>query len=384
MLDTTTQAKQSTITLLNLTRMHQSIETDINEAMDAVIGSSSFIGGQAVAAFEASFAAYQGVDHAVGCASGTDALSLSLRALGIGPGDEVIVPSMTFVATAEAVVHVGATPVIVDVEPDTLLLSVDAVDKARSSATKAIIAVHLYGHCVDAAVIEKWRAEGLKVIEDAAQAHGASYPDRPNARAGQAGDVATFSFYPGKNLGAFGDGGAVVTNNSDVRQQIAVLANHGRTSKFDHEMVGYCSRLDSLQAAVLGAKLAHLEQWNEKRRLLATRYDQCLQTNTTLHPLRYQSGSVYHQYVLRVEGGRDAFRSHMDNHGISVGVHYPRAVSHYSAYTTYSKPCPIAEEAAGLIASLPMDPLLSDEETERICAALAQWAGGESDVRRSG
>ncbi len=379
MLDTERHAAKPTelanIGLLNLTRMHQSIETEIEAAMRGVINASSFIGGPAVASFEAAFAAFQGVDHAVGCASGTDALSLALRALGIGPGDEVILPSMTFVATAEAVIHVGATPVIVDVDPSTMLLSTDAVNGARSAKTKAIIAVHLYGHCLDAATIEGWRREGLKVIEDAAQAHGASYPDRPNARAGQAGDVACFSFYPGKNLGAFGDGGAVVTTDSEIRHRIGVLANHGRTSKFDHEMVGYCSRLDSLQAAILEVKLTQLQGWNESRQLLSSRYDACLEQHPTLTPLSYRPGSVFHQYVVRVDGDRDAFRTHMTELGISVGVHYPRAVSHYSAYTQFSRACPVAEGAAGVIASLPMDPLLSTDEIERVCSALEQWAG---------
>jgi dTDP-4-amino-4,6-dideoxygalactose transaminase len=252
------------IRFLDLTRLHQSIRQELDEAIDRVIIGSAFIGGEEVQAFEQAFAATHESPAAVGCGSGTDALALTLRALGVGPGDEVIVPSMTFVATAEAVVHTGATPVLADVDRDTLLLSPDDVERVRTSRTVAVVPVHLYGHIVPFEAIDGWKDAGLLVVEDAAQAHlGASGGEYVGSRS----DAACFSFYPGKNLGGFGDGGMVVSRDESVIGEVRRLRDHGRISKYTHDVPGWCSRLDGLQAAILRTKLPHLQDWTEARRV---------------------------------------------------------------------------------------------------------------------
>jgi len=365
--------ENATIQLFNLTRLHRSIESEIAEAMDAVVSQSAFIGGQAVRDFESAFAQYQGTSHAVGCGSGTDALALALRGLGVGPGDEVIVPAMTFVATAEAVLHVGATPVLVDIDPNTLLIDPEKVQAAIGPRTAAVMPVHLYGHCVSHQAISGWRQAGLAVVEDAAQAHGASYPDHLSLRSGGAGNAACFSFYPGKNLGAYGDGGAVATNSADLANQVRVLTNHGRQGKFDHDQLGWCSRLDTIQAAVLAAKLSHLDTWNKQRVAVAEYYQRELASIEHVSPIDYLPGAVYHQFIMRVHGDREQLRDHLEQQGIKAGIHYPRAVSEYSAYTQYSTGTPVAEDAAATILSLPMDPLLNDSELSRIIGGVTSW-----------
>ncbi len=382
------------IQLFDLVRLHQSIRPDLDRAVAGVVDSGGFIGGPVVEQFEANFARYIGASRTIGCASGTDALSLALRAANIGstnpatvtsqastnpatatsPGQasaEVIVPAMTFVATAEAVVHAGAVPVIVDVDPDTLLISPDAVATAMSDRTRAVMPVHLHGQCVSASLIEQWTNAGLVVVEDTAQAHGATYPDRPDARAGTVGHAAGFSFYPGKNLGAFGDGGAVATNDDDLADAVIALRNHGSLDKFDHDRLGFCSRLDSLQAAVLDVKLAHLDSWNQSRRELAEFYTNALAA-LDVSPVTTGAGSVWHQFVIRVGPGRNQIRDRMAAAGVATGVHYPKAIDDHSYWSPFGRGTPVARQAADELLSLPMDPLLTESEANRVVEALAQ------------
>ncbi|MEZ5168679.1 MAG: DegT/DnrJ/EryC1/StrS family aminotransferase [Acidimicrobiales bacterium] len=351
----------STVAFQDLSRLHGSIADELRLAIDGVIESSSFVGAASGAAFEDAFAAAHGVDHALGVGSGTDALALALRALGVGPGDEVIVPSMTFVATAEAVVHVGAKPVIVDVDPATLLIDAAAVQAARTERTAAVMPVHLFGHVVGADLIRSWQADGLRVVEDAAQAHLASWRDEG---VGTVGDAACFSFYPGKNLGAFGDGGAVITNSEDVAARVAKLRDHGRESKYLHDEIGWCSRLDGLQAAVLEVKLRHLPEWTEARRVLAERYRERL--GDRLVP--WEAGAVHHLLVSRPGADRrDALLEAPAAQGIGVGIHYPVALSEQPSLAAFARPTPNAEAAAAAILSLPMDPLMRLSEVEYVC-----------------
>ena len=358
---TTTSKTRTSVPFQDLGRLHASIEGEIRAAIDNVITNSSFVGAAASASFEERFAEAHGVRRALGVASGTDALALALRGLGIGPGDEVIVPSMTFVASAEAVVHAGATPVVVDVDPLTLLLDPQAVAAARTPRTAGVIAVHLYGHVVPFDHIEGWKADGLAVVEDAAQAHLAAWNGRS---VGSVGDAACFSFYPGKNLGAFGDGGAVLTNRADVADRVAVLRDHGRASKYLHDEIGWCSRLDGLQAAILEVKLGHLPTWTENRRVLAERYRERLSDRL----IPWEDGAVHHLLVARPGADRrDTLQSSLASRGVGVGIHYPVALSQQPSMAPFTNATPHAEAAAADILSLPMDPLMRLSDVEWVC-----------------
>lgn len=364
-MSTTAGIEARTIPFQDLGRLHASIETELRTAIDDVIARSGFVGAGSCADFEAAFATAHGVDHAIGCGSGTDALGLALRGLGIGPGDEVIVPAMTFVATAEAVVHVGATPVLVDVDPTTLLIDPYAVEQARTERTAAVMPVHLYGHVVPFNQIQAWRASGLRVVEDAAQAHLATWQQ---SFVGTAGDAACFSFYPGKNLGAFGDGGAVITNDAGLQARIAKLRDHGRESKYRHDEVGWCSRLDGLQAAVLDVKLRHLPEWTEQRRVLAERYLERL--GDRLVP--WNDGAVHHLLVVRVPADRrEAIAEAAAGAGVRTGVHYPIALSDQPSLAGVPQGATHhARLAADEVLSLPMDPLMNLSEVELVCDVL--------------
>jgi dTDP-4-amino-4,6-dideoxygalactose transaminase len=339
----------------------------------------AYIGGPAVTAFERDWAAYCGVDHGVGLASGTDALQLSLSALGVGPGDEVVVPANTFIATAAAVVRAGATPRFADVSDDTLLMTADTLAAAITPRTRAVIIVHLYGQVPDmaglAAIAQR---AGIAVIEDAAQAHGAEWGGR---RAGSFGAAACFSFYPAKNLGAFGDAGAVTTSRPELADEIRSLANHGRShgqSHYDHDRIGTNSRLDALQAILLSGKLAHLEEWTERRIALASRYREqlggCEFTGTGLKltataPL---ARHVYHLFVVRV-ARRDSVRAALARRGIQTGVHYPVPCHRQPPLRQLAeRPLPVAERAAGEVLSLPMFPHMTDRQVDYVCESLAE------------
>jgi dTDP-4-amino-4,6-dideoxygalactose transaminase len=362
---------QQTIPLVDLSRQHAVVESGLDAAFRRVVDTGSFTLGQEVDAFEREFTAYVGTSHGVAVGSGTDALKLALRALGIGPGDEVITAVNTFAATAEAIALAGATPVFVDIEEDTYLLDVDAVESAITDRTAAIIPVHLYGQCVD---MKKLMAiagkHGLKVVEDACQAHGAS---RDGGRAGCVGDAGCFSFYPSKNLGALGDGGFVATNDPALAEQVRLLRCHGEDENRMHTAVGCTSRLHGLQAAFLRAKLPMLDAWNDMRREAAADYEALLGgSSVTLPEVAGGVSHVYHVYCVRVDD-RDNVRRRLLAEGVQTGVHYGLPLHLEPAFAHLGgKPgdFPVAEKASREILSLPMFPYLTQAEVSRVCAAL--------------
>lgn len=364
----------------DLATPHASIVEDVVAEVRALAGNSRFIGGPAVEAFEQDFAAFCRTTHAVGVANGTDAIELTLRALGIGGGDEVLVPANTFIATASAVAATGATPVFVDVDPVSLLVTPETLEAAVTERTAAVIPVHLFGHMVPPANVLPFAAKhGLAVIEDSAQAHGAWAPgDQPGekVRAGSYGVAGTFSFYPGKNLGAWGDGGAVVTDDAQLASRIRSLANHGRsegTDHYEHRYIGRNSRLDALQATVLRRKLADLEASTAERRRVASVYAAALAAHgiPLVAPL---SGvdSAWHLLVARVPG-RETVRPLLDEAGIGTGVHYPVPCHRQHAYVNdHTVALPAAEQAAAEILSLPFFPHLRDDEVAYVADHLAK------------
>jgi dTDP-4-amino-4,6-dideoxygalactose transaminase len=291
-------------------------------------------------------------------------------AAGVGPSDEVVVPAFTFVATAEAVVHAGATPVLADVDPTTLLLTSEGLDAVRTPKTRAVLPVHLFGHVTPLDELDAWRADGLVVVEDAAQAHLASWRGRPVGTAGQA---ACYSFYPGKNLGALGDGGLVAGDEALV-DTVRVLRDHGSRTKYEHAEVGWCSRLDGLQAALLAVKLAHLPAWTEARVSLAERYAERLPEDLLVP---WEEGAVHHLLVVRVPAERrEGIRAALLDRGVESGIHYPGALSTQPSMRPYCRPCPAAEHAASEVLSLPMDPLMTFDEVDEVAEVLGQVLRG--------
>ena len=359
------------IPLIDLVAQYRTIQPEIDEAIRQVLESGQFILGPNVAALENEVAAYLGVKHAVGVASGTDALVLAMRALGIGAGDEVIVPTYTFFATAEAVMLVGATPVFVDIKPDTYCLDVQQVAERITARTKAIIPVHMYGHPADMTpLLDLAQACGLKVIEDNAQAFGAEYNGR---KTGGLGDVGCLSFFPSKNLGAYGDGGMVVTNDGEVAERVRMLRTHGWRRKYFPEAMGYNSRLDELQAAVLRVKLQHLDAWNERRRDLANQYTERLSDLGVGVPCEApQAKHVYHLYVIQVKD-RDRVRQCLKKAGIASAVYYPLPLH-------LTEPCrhlgfkegefPVAERASQETLAIPLYPEMPEEQQQEVVRVL--------------
>lgn len=357
------------VPFLDLRRLHESIRPDLDAAFSQVLDTNAFVGAAACLDFETAFAAAHARRFAVGCNSGTDALALALRAAGIGRDDEVVVPSMTFFATAEAVFHAGARPVLADVDPVTLLLTPAQVDVVRTRRTRAVVPVHLYGHVVPFAHLRAWQDEGLIVIEDAAQAHLATDGLEPVGTAGQA---ACFSFFPGKNLGALGDAGAVLTDDDALAAFVRRQRDHGRSSKYLHNEIGMSSRLDGLQAAFLLAKLQHLPDWTEKRRRLADHYARLLAGVTNIRLVPWRPGDVHHLVVVLVaDGRREDVQQRLAGAGIGSGVHYPVPLSGQPALAAYTRPTPVAERAASEVLSLPIDPLMTFDDVERVVDALA-------------
>jgi dTDP-4-amino-4,6-dideoxygalactose transaminase len=369
---------QESVPFTDLGAMAGEVWPEIEQEYRACLLDGAYIGGPAVTAFERRWARYCGAGHAVGLASGTDALELSLIALGLGPGDEVIVPANTFIATAAAVVRAGATPRFADVSDDTLLMTSGTLAEAITPRTRAVIVVHLYGQVPDmTSLLDTARHAGIAVIEDAAQAHGAEWAGR---RAGSFGEAACFSFYPAKNLGAFGDAGAVVTSRPELADQIRSLANHGRShgsSHYEHDYIGTNSRLDALQAIVLSGKLARLDAWTERRIALASRYEELLGSRefsdaglrlTATSPL---ARHVYHLFVVRV-AGREDVRAELAERGIQTGVHYPVPCHQQPPLRRFAeRPLPVAERAAVEIVSLPMFPHMTDRQVDYVCESLA-------------
>jgi dTDP-3-amino-3,4,6-trideoxy-alpha-D-glucose transaminase len=340
--------------------------------VERVAASGAFTGGAEVEAFEAEFAAYCGAEHAVGLSSGTEAIVLALKAMGIGPGDEVIVPSNSFIATAEGVSLAGATPVLVDVDPETHLITAAAVAAAIGPKVRAVIPVHLMGSTVDMdALLEVTRPAGLKVIEDTAQAHGAFVGGR---RVGTIGDVGCFSFYPTKNLGGWGDGGGIVTNDAAIADRVRLLRSHGEQPRYHHRIVGTTARLDALQAALLRVKLRRLDAANDARRRLGAALRDGLQgTSVELPAAAVAEGDhVYHLFIVRTKE-RDALRAHLDGLGISTAVHYPFPIHRTEAYAELGMSegsLPVSERLAEEILTLPLFPTMSDQDVSRIVDAV--------------
>jgi dTDP-4-amino-4,6-dideoxygalactose transaminase len=359
------------VPFLDLSSVNDGLRPDYDLAWKTVLHHGQFVGGPEVELFEASFASYCEAQACVGVANGTDALELILTGLGIGPGDEVIVPANTFVATVEAVCAVGARPRFVDVRPDTLLIDADAVAAAVGPATVAVIAVHLFGAVVDLdEICVLAQRHGIAVIEDAAQAHGARLRSRC---AGSIGAASAFSFYPGKNLGAVGDGGAVVTQDVQLASRIRKLANHGRgeSDRYMHELRGRNSRLDTLQAALLMVKLAGLDQANLKRRRAMDLYRRLLPSSVRPVVVHPDAEPVNHLAVVRVEN-RPAVTAELDQAGIGWGIHYPIPCHRQPAYSEFADSLPVAELAAQEILSLPMSPTITDSQIARVCQVLSR------------
>jgi dTDP-4-amino-4,6-dideoxygalactose transaminase len=370
------------IPFLDLAAMHAEVEDRLTSAWIQITRDAAFVGGPYVEAFERAWASYCGRRYAIGVGSGTHALQLALQALGIGDGSEVIVPTNTFVATAAAVVAAGAIPRFVDVDPDTLLLSADLVEAAVTARTAAVIVVHLFGQMADMDAIGRVAQKmGLAVIEDAAQAHGASWRGR---KAGSCGEVGCFSFYPSKNLGAFGDAGAVATDDPALAERVRSLGDHGRSpkSRYVHDLVGVNSRLDALQAAVLSAKLTRLDAWNEARRRVADSYRTGL-APTLVHPVQVagEACSAFHVFVVRSHD-RDRLQAALTQRGIATGIHYPIPCHRQAAFKHFSiDSLPVAERAAQEVLSLPMFPHMTAEQVDAVCAAVGQISGNKDGAR---
>lgn len=359
------------VPFLDLKLQFTAIEREIRTALDEVLANTAFVLGPAVARFEGAFAEFCQVQHCVGLNSGTSALHLAMQALEIGPGDEVILPSMSFIATAWPILYLGARPVFVDIDPQRYTLDPQRLERAITKHTKAIVPVHLYGQCADMdPILDVARTHGIPVIEDAAQAHGAVYKGR---RAGSLGRLAAFSFYPGKNLGAYGEGGAVVTNDAALAERIRVLRDHGQTTRYVHQYVGYNYRMDGFQGAVLGVKLRHIDAWNAARRRAAARYDQLLAGSAVQTPTPCPDGEhIYHIYMVR-HPQRDALREHLNEAGIGTNMHYPIPIHLQAPFKPFGYAVgalPVSEAVGQTCLSLPMFAELTEEQSRRVAAAV--------------
>ena len=363
------------VPFLDLQALHTELQAELGEAARRVVASDRVLLGPEVEAFEEAWAHHVGAAHAVTVGSGLDALSLGLRALGIGPGDEVLVPSHTFIATWLAVTHVGATPVPVDVSATTGSWEAGTVAAAIGPRTRALLPVHLYGHPVDLApLMALARDHELSVLDDAAQAHGATYQGRP---VGASTHATAWSFYPGKNLGALGDGGAVTTSDEEVARRLRSLRNYGSTEKYVHDEIGWNSRLDEVQAAFLSVKLPRLPEFNARRAAVAARYSRELAGLDLLLPVTAPwAGHAWHLYVVRTPQ-RDELRRHLAGHGIETGVHYPVPPHRQRAYAGHPSPAgglPVAEQLAAEVLSLPMGPHLTEAAQDAVVDAVhAFW-----------
>jgi dTDP-4-amino-4,6-dideoxygalactose transaminase/acetyltransferase-like isoleucine patch superfamily enzyme len=361
------------VPFVDLKAQYQSIKADIQQALNRVLDSSAFILGEEVAAFEQEFAAYCGARYGLAVNSGTSALHLALLAAGIGPGDEVITVPFTFVATAAAILYVGARPIFVDIDPRSFTMDVNQIEAAITPHAKAILPVHLYGQPADMdPILEIARRHGLVVIEDAAQAHGAEYKGR---RVGSLGDLGCFSFYPAKNLGAYGEGGIVVTNNPEYDRTIRMQRDWGQERKYHHTLKGYNYRMDAVQGAILQVKLRHLEMWTEARRRHAARYDNLLDGSRVQTPMAMPfSRHIYHIYAVRTPQ-RDALQQALQRHGIQTGIHYPIPVHLQPAYADLGYKAgefPHSERAAQEVLSLPLFPELTREMQALVSTAVWQ------------
>jgi dTDP-4-amino-4,6-dideoxygalactose transaminase len=360
-----------TVPFLDLKAQYQSIKPEIQEALQKVLDECSFVLGNEVAAFEQEFAAYCGANYGVAVNSGTSALHLALLAAGVGPGDEVITVPFTFVATVAAILYTGARPVFIDIDPCSFTMDMNQLASAVTPRTKAVVPVHLYGQAVDMdPLMEVATRHGLKVIEDAAQAHGAEYKGR---RVGGIGDLGCFSFYPGKNLGAYGEGGIVVTNNLDYARTMQMLRDWGQERKYCHVLKGYNYRMEGFQGAILRVKFRHLEMWTEARRAHAARYDEFLQDAPVKIPTTLPSRRhVYHVYTVCADQ-RDEVQRILHHHGIQTGIHYPVPVHLQPGYADLGYKAgayPHAEHAARQVLSLPMFAELTTQQQDVVVDAI--------------
>lgn len=364
------------VPFVDLKAQYLSMKQQMDAAIADVIANTAFIGGKRVADFEAAFATYIGMPHCVSVANGTEAIEIALWAFGIGHGDEVIVPANSFIASSEAVTATGATVVFADSDPITYTLNPEEFRRKITSRTKAVLPVHLYGHPADMDPIMAIAHEhGLVVLEDASQAHGARYKGR---MVGSIGDAATFSFYPGKNLGAYGDAGGIVFRNTEVADRARLFANHGSRKKYIHEIEGRNSRLDGLQAAVLSVKLPYLDSWNAARRNHANLYSQLLAgVEGIISPITADWGEhVFHVYVVRTTE-RDDLMRFLSERGISTGIHYPISLPMLDAYSHFNHDIndfPIANGQMGQLLSLPMYAELSEKMIHYVASAIREWA----------
>jgi dTDP-4-amino-4,6-dideoxygalactose transaminase len=366
---------KTSIPMVDPAAEYRALKNEIDEAVGRVLTSGRYVLGPEGEALEREIAAYVGAPHAVGCNSGTDALHLPLVAAGIGAGDEVVVPAFTFFATAEAVSYTGATPVFADIDARSFNLAVDSLKKSVSSKTRAVIAVHLFGQCAALDEIAAFcKEKQLVLIEDCAQALGAEYQGK---RAGSWGDFGAFSFYPTKNLGAVGDAGLITTRNGDYDKTLRMLRHHGSRQTYLHERVGWNSRLDELQAAVLRVKFRRLEEFNTARRRVAQLYRSKLKNVSVQLPAEDPRGKhVYHQFTIRSER-RDAIREALTQDGIAASIFYPIPLHRQPAYEALGRglSLPASEAAAKTVLSLPINPLLDEASVDRICALVQEAAG---------
>ncbi|MBR4520533.1 MAG: DegT/DnrJ/EryC1/StrS family aminotransferase [Paludibacteraceae bacterium] len=371
------------IQMVDLQRQYRKIKPEIDEAIQTVINSAAFVKGAQVEQFARHLESYTGAKHVIPVANGTEALQIALMALGLKPGDEVITPTFTFIATAEVVALLGLTPVVVDVEWGTMNMSVEAVRKAITPKTKAIVPVHLFGQCADIEpLLSLAREHNLYIVEDTAQAIGAKYTfsDGRTAQAGTIGEIGCTSFFPSKNLGCYGDGGALFTNDDELAQRIRIIANHGMTIRYHHDMIGVNSRLDTIQAAILDTKLPHLDEYIAARQRAAEYYDKVFAgCDKILIPERSRNSThVFHQYTLRITGAnRDAVREALTKAGVPAMVYYPIPLHMQKAYqdARYKQgDFPVAERLAACVLSLPMHTELDDEQlsyiTEQVLNAV--------------
>jgi len=365
------------IPLVDLVAQYHSIRLEIDEAIADVIREGKFIGGNKTKEFASLFARLCEVPYCAPCANGTDALEIALAALGVGPGDEVIIPAFSFAATLESVCHVGATPVFCDIDPERYTIDPQKAIHLVTDKTKIFMPVHLYGQIADMDPLVRYASDNnIFIVEDAAQAHGGVYK---NSKAGSIGDINTFSFYPSKNLGAYGDAGALTTKSEWLYQKAYKIANHGRTSKYEHETLGRNSRLDSLQAAILSVKLRHLETWTAKRQELSIRYNEILQGVEQIGLPRFYTDalSVFHLYVIRVpKNMREAFMLELKEKGIETGIHYPVSLSKLKVTTDQLKikvDCPESEKASEEVVSLPLFPEMTDDMQDYVCDCVIKY-----------
>ena len=362
------------IPFLDLYRQFKTIDVSINYAIEQTIVNSSYIGGNSVKEFEKSYSDFLGINHTIGCANGTDAIEILLQAMGVQSGDEVIVPAISWISTSEAVSSVGATPIFVDVDPVYYTIDVDRIQSVISSKTTAIIPVHLYGQPVNMVrIMEIAKQHNLKVLEDCAQAHGSTFNGQ---LVGTFGDASSFSFYPGKNLGAYGDAGCMCTNNNDIAVKARRIANHGQEGKHNHIEEGRNSRLDGLQASVLNVKLPHLSNWIKGRNKVASQYTSGIDNSDVILPNTIANGGhAYHLFVIR-HPRRDKLKSYLFDAGVSTAIHYPKALPFLECYNNRNfieSDFPVASRLQNEILSIPMFPELLDTEIETIVSLINKF-----------